>query len=645
MLTEYTSRISHYSKQYHALLNLTKSTKSVSRHKQPSRRRPTSTANKRCKRDLPRPVPSFNPHAKVDASHAAKIRDDILDMMGHECAFLAPLTSDDSLLVLDSSCSIATSPDINDFLDGTYLTQDCTISGIGSGLTAQGIGTIQWSLTNISGSITTLELQCLYVPDAPCCLLPPQQLGASKPQPNSLNGAWIGQGLSAKVIHNGSVINFPYHPKSNLPCAQLIPGNNNYCRFIDECNGTATPIMTPEGIHSYLGTFPNHNNRTAAQQKLLRLHHRLGHTSMLTIQQWAKQGLYNIPLDVASVTELPVCLACAYGAAKCHGHHKSTGSIGVKATKPGDFVSVDTMQAGTPGIIPFPTGLPSKHRYTNSTVWVNKVSQYLRVDHQETMTAKETLLSKEMLESFAATHNRRIKHIHSDNGIYAKSSFINHMKQKCQSYSFCGVGAKWQNGSVESHIGHLTAKARSMLMHAMQKWPGIITPAFWPFCISQAVRMHNLTPHRGQSRSPHEIFTDEDSSITPADFRTMLCPVFVLEKELQDGKKLPKFSKAHSHIGVYVGHSPHHASNVVLVYNPTTGLVSPQYHVVFDEAFSTVASDNPTKIEYNISKMFNSLWADNIWSHTDQFISDDSPRHLFFDEEWNISRKTENLHQ
>ena len=159
-------------------------------------------------------------------------------------------------------------------------------------------------------------------------------------------------------------------------------------------------------------------------------------------------------------------------------------------------------------------------------------------------------MSKELSESFAKHHGRTTKHIHSDNGVFAKSSFINHMKRQGQSYSFCGVGAHWQSGSVESHIGIITAKARSMLMHAMHKWPGVITPAFWPFCISQAVRMHNLTPQRGQSKTPHQLFTDEDSSISPADFCTLLCPVLVLEKDLQDGKKAPKFSKARSHIGV-----------------------------------------------------------------------------------------------
>ena len=38
----------------------------------------------------------------------------------------------------------------------------------------------------------------------------------------------------------------------------------------------------------------------------------------------------------------------------------------------------------------------------------------------------------------------------------------------------------------------------------------------------------------------------------------------------------------------YLGHSPFHAGSVTLVWNPTTGRVIPQYHVVFDDEFSTV---------------------------------------------------------
>ena len=47
--------------------------------------------------------------------------------------------------------------------------------------------------------------------------------------------------------------------------------------------------------------------------------------------------------------------------------------------------------------------------------------------------------------------------------------------------------------------------------------------------------------------------------------------------------------------GVYLGHSPTHAGNVALVLNLITGHVSPQYHVVFDDEFTTVNYLNSTE--------------------------------------------------
>jgi hypothetical protein len=41
-------------------------------------------------------------------------------------------------------------------------------------------------------------------------------------------------------------------------------------------------------------------------------------------------------------------------------------------------------------------------------------------------------------------------------------------------------------------------------------------------------------------------------------------------------------------MGIYVGRSPSHASNVALILNPRTGHVSPQFHVVYDDDFTTV---------------------------------------------------------
>ena len=43
--------------------------------------------------------------------------------------------------------------------------------------------------------------------------------------------------------------------------------------------------------------------------------------------------------------------------------------------------------------------------------------------------------------------------------------------------------------------------------------------------------------------------------------------------------------------GIYLGVSTQHSSTVHLILNPETGVISPQYHCVFDDTFSTVWSD------------------------------------------------------
>ena len=67
---------------------------------------------------------------------------------------------------------------------------------------------------------------------------------------------------------------------------------------------------------------------------------------------------------------------------------------------------------------------------------------------------------------------------------------------------------------------------------------------------------------------------------------TFACPIFALQNELASGNTIPKWSPR-AHLGINLGPSPVHARNVYLVLNITTGLVSPQFHVKFDNLFET----------------------------------------------------------
>ena len=71
-------------------------------------------------------------------------------------------------------------------------------------------------------------------------------------------------------------------------------------------------------------------------------------------------------------------------------------------------------------------------------------------------------------------------------------------------------------------------------------------------------------------------------------FHTFGCPVYVLDGRLQSGlSMIPKWD-LRARMGIYVGRSPAHASSVGLVLNPRTGHVSPQFHVIYDDDFTTV---------------------------------------------------------
>ena len=127
-----------------------------------------------------------------------------------------------------------------------------------------------------------------------------------------------------------------------------------------------------------------------------------------------------------------------------------------------------------------------------------------------------------------------------------------------------------------------------MLLHALQMWPDVVTSEFWSYAFLHTFHLHNCTPWSNEMKSPFTLFTDEDMNHTPNDFKVFRSPVYVHNLTLQSGTLSPGKWKERSYQGVYVGHLPHHVSNIILMHNPKTQLVSPQYHVIHDESFETV---------------------------------------------------------
>lgn len=164
------------------------------------------------------------------------------------------------------------------------------------------------------------------------------------------------------------------------------------------------------------------------------------------------------------------------------------------------------------------------------------------------------------------------------------------MNKKDQTITFCGVGAHHQNGIIENKNKMLTLGARTMLLHAMRLWPQMIDTMFWPFAMKAAAERHNYLSIDSSNASPaSKLYGVELDKLPVKTYHTLFCPIYVLDARAQSagGPGPPKW-EPRSRIGVYLGHSSFHAGSVALVFNPRTGRVSPQYHVVFDDTFSTV---------------------------------------------------------
>jgi len=100
--------------------------------------------------------------------------------------------------------------------------------------------------------------------------------------------------------------------------------------------------------------------------------------------------------------------------------------------------------------------------------------------------------------------------------------------------------------------------------------------------------LNNLV-HRADDRTPYQMLAGlESSKIIMPNFHTFCCPCYVLDHRLQSGIGVVPKWEPRACMGIYVGCSPSHASNVALILNPRTGHVSSQLHVVFDDDFTMV---------------------------------------------------------
>ena len=82
------------------------------------------------------------------------------------------------------------------------------------------------------------------------------------------------------------------------------------------------------------------------------------------------------------------------------------------------------------------------------------------------------------------------------------------------------------------------------------------------------------------------MFTGFKSSFDHAKFHTFGSLAYVLEPVLQSWNKITRWNPR-SKVGACVGKSSEHAGNMSLIFDPITNFVSPQFHIVHDDEFTS----------------------------------------------------------
>ncbi|EJK71687.1 hypothetical protein THAOC_06848, partial [Thalassiosira oceanica] len=260
---------------------------------------------------------------------------------------------------------------------------------------------------------------------------------------------------------------------------------------------------------------------------------------------------------------------------------------------PGDCISMDHYSSSTVGRLPHSFGREA-NGYTCGTLFVDHASGKIFNYCQHSTTAEETVQNKHRLETAARLVGVTIKKYHADNGSFDSQAFREDCNHMSQQYDFSAPHSQFQNGVAERNIGTVMRWARANLLHLARHWPrgNYDYSRLWPFAVDYAIWVFNRLPRMDCGVCPEELWCGGRGASRPDDFaraHKFGCPVFVLDNDLADGHRIPRWHPR-ARLGMFLGFSPDHSSLAPLVLNLATGKVTVCYHAIFDDDFTTVVS-------------------------------------------------------
>ena len=459
------------------------------------------------------------------------------------------------------------------------------LTGITAPALVKGIGTIRLLVYTDHGSRRYIETEAYYVPDANIRLLSVYKYTQQERNGTEFKIDEHGCSFRFSSKSGGGRITFDMNSQRNLPITTVV---NQQKKNNDSTNQIFSVVRS------------GNINLTRPQKELLKIHFRLGHWNLAWIQTLIRKGIVKTrDARTHKVEAQCQCAACNFAkqTKKPEGTVKQTirkdkdGNLKKNQLRVGGLVSTDQYVSSVPGRLPHTFGKEKSHeKYSGGTIFVDEASGLMYVQNQVSLGAAETIRAKHDFEREASRFGVSILGYRGDNGVYKSKAFTDDLERFKQTIQFCGVGGHHHNGITERAIRTVSTCARTMMIHAIIHNHKEVTTDLWPFAVDYAVYLWNKMPRKDGGLSPEEIFYSVKSDYEAIrEAKCWGCPAYVLDPKLQDGKKLPRWNPR-SRLGQFLGRSKKHAGSVGLIRNLNTGAISPQFHVVYDNDFTTVDS-------------------------------------------------------
>ena len=440
--------------------------------------------------------------------------------------------------IIDTGASFHATGYLSDFVPGSLkeLHQPLKLDGIAGSLTATKEGTLRHIVLSDSGTEEILEMNGVYMPGLETRLISPQLLLKQLQAEGHGEGEYVVQANTSFLrLPNKRVVTLGYDSLTNLPMLTC------FRNIDDTAAGLAMTCLSDE----------SNQNLNYCQKLLLQWHFRTGHLGFQRLQWCGRQGFFDkVGQDFGrSSVSPPKCASCQYGRQQRRASAGSTKKIDPEHTgilkrdklEPGNLIFSDQYESRTPGRV---FGLRGAHissqKYCGGTLFTDAASGYIDIQHQQNLTAAESIRAKLAFERNALTAGVSIVDYHTDNGIYNTQEYLKELHSKGQGRSLSGVGAHHHNGVAEASIKHVIASARTMQIHAALRWPDASDRELWPMALSHAVALHNMTPSLQSGYSPEELWTRSRSTHSRLrNVHVWGCPLYVLDPRGQAGHKIP----------------------------------------------------------------------------------------------------------